>query len=153
MSVYVKPEVEQVSEMLSMFITGGVEVEAADGAPGNLSHAAIYRDPEGAIVATCACDIKMAAGLGASLSMVPPSAVEDMLASGSLTDIVNANLYEVMNMLSSLLMNDNSAHLKLTEVLPVAELPADASNEGFQSQCFALTAGNYGSGHLVINSL
>ena len=69
--------------------------------------------------------------------------VEDNELSAMATD----NLYEVMNILSSLLMNDKSEHLKLSKV----ELGSDARIEGGGEQAFSLDMGAYGKGELVFN--
>ncbi|MFK7956023.1 MAG: hypothetical protein AB8B96_08010 [Lysobacterales bacterium] len=150
---YIKPTGEQINDMLAMFVPGSVQTTESDAGAADLSHAAVYCDPEGNVVGTCACDFQLAAGLGASLSMVPPGAVEDMMSSGTLSDIVNDNLYEVMNMFSSLFMSDHSPHLKLTDVVAYGDLPSEAGDGRFESSWFELVAGNYGKGKIQFSAI
>jgi len=64
-----------------------------------------------------------------------------------LSEMAADNLYEVMNILSSLLMSDSTSHLKLSKV----ELGADARITGESEEAYSLDLGAYGKGELVFN--
>ena len=134
--------------MLQMFV--GPAAEAKDAAAPTVtdfSHTAIYIDSAGEKVATCAVALPTAAALGCSLSMIPPGGAECMVEDKELSGMAVDNLYEVMNILSSLLMSDSTAHLKLSKV----ELGGDARIEGEGEGVFILDLGAYGKGELVFN--
>lgn len=145
---YKKPEESQLVDMIKMIL--GVDAKAKSGAATTaktVSYVASYVDKEGATVATCACALPTAAALGCALSMIPPGGAESMVEDKELTKTASDNLYEVMNIFSSLLMDDRSAHLKLTTV----ELDASKRLESGEEVAFALTLGAYGNGELIFN--
>ncbi|MFK8031501.1 MAG: hypothetical protein AB8G18_14790 [Gammaproteobacteria bacterium] len=151
MAKYRIPSARSLTSMVEMFIPNAseaTELEATDDS--KLTHVALYYDKEGELAGLCCCDLPMAAGLGAALSMIPPATAQDMVKEGTLTDMADSNLYEVMNMFSSLFMDDNSAHLKLTEVLPYDDNLQKESE--LQSISFVLQAGGYGEGNIVFST-
>ncbi|MFT5048375.1 MAG: hypothetical protein ACI8UP_005377 [Porticoccaceae bacterium] len=114
-----KPEVAELVEMMDMILGASTKAEISnsyDAASSNFT--AVYVNDEVATVATCRVALPTAAALGCALSMIPPGAAEAMVEDKELTQTATENLYEVMNMFSSLLMNDKSSHLKLFRVIP-----------------------------------
>ena len=145
---YKKPDEKQFTEMLQMFVGPAAEAQSAAAAKGSdFSHTAIYVNNSGETVATCVVGLPTAAALGCSLSMIPPGGAECMVEDKELSGMASDNLYEVMNILSSLLMNDKTAHLKLSKV----ESGSDARIEGEAEEVFSLDMGSYGKGELVFN--
>lgn len=144
-----KPDPAQLSDMLNMVIGADAEVSPTEVDAATLSHTALYIDDDGAPVATCSCSLPTAAALGCALSMIPPGGAEGMVEDKELTKMASDNLYEVMNIFSSLLMNDKSAHLKLDKV--EASVDARLSGDGFEQDSFKITLGKYGAGELVFN--
>lgn len=145
---YKKPEKAQFTDMLQMFV--GPACAAADAsavASSDFSHTAIYINDEGETVATCSVALPTAAALGCSLSMIPPGGAEGMVEDKELSEMAAENLYEVMNILSSLLMSDSTSHLKLKEVVP----DGDAKIAGEAEEAYTLELGAYGKGELVFN--
>lgn len=114
------------------------------------SYVALFKDASDQVVAQCACDLSLAASVGCALSMIPPNTATDMAKSGQLTDMAVNNLYEVMNMFSSLFMDDASDHLKLTEVLPAADAPALDGEPRVAT--FTLSGGKYSGGELLFSA-
>ncbi|MFK7891300.1 MAG: hypothetical protein AB8B63_10835 [Granulosicoccus sp.] len=146
--IYQKPDKAQFTDMLQMII--GPDAEVAEcGSPdaSSISHTAVYIDDSGEAVASCACALPTAAALGCALSMIPPGGAEGMVEDKELTGMATDNLYEVMNILSSLLMSDKTAHLKLAKV----EQGGSARVSGEAEEAYSLTLGNYGSGELIFN--
>lgn len=147
---YRKPEAAQLVEMLTMIL--GVDAKASQApetAIDGLSHVALYANDEGETVATCSCALPTAAALGCALSMIPPGGAEGMVEDNELTQVASENFYEVMNIFSSLLMDNKSKHLKLTTVETDAGRRLQA--EGSEMQAFTLQLGAYGAGELVFD--
>jgi hypothetical protein len=145
---YKKPDAKQFTDMLQMFV--GPDAKAQDAASlssSDFSHTAVYINGEGETVATCSVALPTAAALGCSLSMIPPGGAEGMVEDAELSGMAVDNLYEVMNILSSLLMSDSTAHLKLASV----QEGADARHDGAAEEAYTLDLGAYGKGELVFN--
>jgi len=145
---YKKPDAAQFTDMLQMFVGPAAEAQDADSvASSDFSHTAVYINQDGETVATCAVALPTAAALGCSLSMIPPGGAECMVEDKELSEMATDNLYEVMNILSSLLMSDSTSHLKLAKVVP----GSDARIEGESEKAYSLDLGAYGKGELVFN--
>ncbi|MBX2881353.1 MAG: hypothetical protein KTR32_15525 [Granulosicoccus sp.] len=142
------PDEKQFTDTLQTIIGPAAEAMACDAADtSSLSHTAIYIDDEGEKVATCSCALPTAAALGCALSMIPPGGAEGMVEDKELSGMANDNLYEVMNILSALLMSDSTSHLKLDTV----EKGGDVRFDGEGESAFKLELGAYGKGELVFN--
>lgn len=145
---YKKPDAAQFTDMLQMFVGPDcVAKEAGAVASPDFSHTAIYIDKDGETVATCSVALPTAAALGCSLSMIPPGGAEGMVEDKELSEMATDNLYEVMNILSSLLMSNSTSHLKLAKVEP----GSDARIAGEAEEAYSVTLGAYGNGELVFN--
>jgi len=145
---YKKPDANQFTDMLQMFVGPAAEAkDAGSVASSDFSHTAVYINNDGETVATCAVALPTAAALGCSLSMIPPGGAECMVEDQELSEMATDNLYEVMNILSSLLMSDGTAHLKLAKVEP----GSDVRIEGEAEEAYSLDLGAYGKGELVFN--
>ncbi len=147
---YQTPAASKVAEMLTMVL--GVEATAKEGsAPdgATLDHVALFLNREDEFVASCSCTLPTAASLGCALSMIPPGGAEAMAEDGALTDTARENFYEMMNICSSLLMNDKTAHLRLVEV--VVDAGKRLQDEGSVEIAFDIDLGKYGKGSLVFN--
>ncbi len=141
------PEANQLVQMMDMMLgaeTSAVVSEDFDAATA--THTALYVDDDGETVASCRCTLPTAAALGSALSMIPPGGAESMVEDKALSQVATENLYEVMNIFSSLMMDDKTSHLKLMEL----QASNDASIEG-ESCAFAIDLGKYGTGHLLFN--
>lgn len=146
-STYKKPDATELAKMMDMMLGAKTTATVSDSFDvASASYTAAYANDDGENVATCRLTIETAAALGCALSMIPPGAAESMVEDKELTKTASDNLYEVMNMFSSLLMDDKSSHLKLVEV----NAANDASIEGTVCE-FKIELGKYGSGHLLFN--
>ena len=145
---YKKPDANQFTDMLQMFVGPSAEAKDASKASStDFTHTAVYIDDEDQTVATCVVALPTAAALGCSLSMIPPGGAECMVEDKELSATALDNLYEVMNIFSSLLMSDKTSHLKLKSV----ELGMDARIEGDAEQAYEMELGSYGKGEAVFN--
>ncbi len=84
---------------------------------------AVYRTDTGAMGATVACDIEFAASAGAALTMIPADVVKECADTGEMTDRINENAREVLNVAASLFNQPGFDHLVLAEVVLNNQLP------------------------------
>ena len=148
--IYQTPEAKQLAEMITMILGVDAVVKPAKELAGPTpEYVATYVNRDSEVVATCSCALPTAASLGCALSMIPPGGAEGMVEDNEVSKMATDNFYVVMNIFSSLLMSDKSAHLKLTDVVRDAEkrLKPDAGEEAV----FTLKLGAYGDGELVFN--
>ena len=123
------PDVAQVKELLGMLFDG-LSVKLGpklDVSPKSSNFYGVYVSDAGTPVALCGCDMAFAANSGAALSMLPPGVAKDAAKDKDLTPVMLANLHEVMNICTRLMLRDDSPHLKLRELCAQAALPAPAA--------------------------
>ena len=124
MSKYLLPTAQSIQGVLTMIY--GEEI-AADEAPemdlANASHVGVFEASDGSVVGLCYCDLSSAASLSCALSLIPPGVAEEMIKDRSISDMAELNMNEVMNMFSSLYMDDNTDHLRFTELKASKEAP------------------------------
>ena len=144
---YKLPQENQLKEMLQMVVGDDASANRIDAAdPKEYSFFARYVDPDGALAAACLADFPSAVALGSSLSMIGSGGIEDMLADKAMSDIASENFYEVMNMFSSLFMDDATAHLKLATVDTADNLLNEIALSECERQDYKIGAGSYGDG-------
>jgi len=114
---YAMPKESEVLATLSMLFGEGFEIGEAPEPDADGSYAGIFVNPDGEAVAACIADRGGAAYMSAALSMVPPHAAKQAAETGIMSEMMVGNLYEVMNILTRMVMSDDTPHLKLTEVV------------------------------------
>lgn len=152
------PDARYTATLLAMLFDGLTVKPGAkwDPATGPGAWCAVYVNDEGVPSAFCACDIAFAANAGAALSMLPPGVAKDAIRERSLTDVMQANLHEVMNICTRLVVRENAAHLRLNGVSAVTALAPDraALLKGARSRVdFDIAIARYGSGQLTVLSV
>jgi hypothetical protein len=156
-TAYPMPDAAKVKMMLGLLFDG-LDVKPGkkfDIVPPSGSWVGLYVADDGKPVAACAVDVALAANSAAALSMLPPGVAKDAAKTKELTDVMVANLQEIMNICSRLLMNDNSAHLKLENVYPSKAMPPALTAMLGASQGrvdFELNVPKYGAGTLAVLS-
>jgi len=154
-STYPVPDVPQVRELLGMLFDG-LSVKAGpklDVSPKAGSYFGVYVADDGAPAALCGCDLAFAANSGAALSMLPPNVAKEAAKSKDLTPVMLANLHEVMNICTRLVLRDDTPHLKLREMCPISTLPAPAAAILTAAKAridFEIGIGKYGPGILSV---
>ena len=144
---YKTPDTAELVSMMDMMLGAETKAAVADSVDDSShSHTAEYVNSDGECVATCRCTLPTAAALGCALSMIPPGGAEGMVEDKALTQMATENLYEVMNIFSSLMMSDKSSHLKLTVVNE-----GNDSALGGEAFAFTIDLGKYGPGYLLFN--
>jgi hypothetical protein len=148
---YPLPDAAIVKDLLGMLFDGLTVKPGAklDGSPKSNSYFGVYVCDKGEPVALCGCDLAFAANSGAALSMLPPNVAKDAVKTKDLTPVMLANLHEVMNICTRLLLRDDSPHLRLRELCVASALPpaAAAVLSGAKSRVdFEVGLGKYGTG-------
>ena len=88
---------------------------------------AIYTDNSQQIHAVVGMDLSLAANVGAALGLIPAGAAEDSIDDKVLAPNLAENVFELCNVLTSLLNREGGPHVKLYQVLyPGMPLPNDA---------------------------
>ncbi len=155
---YILPNAAAMTQMFNMLFGGKVPVipgKRLDTKAGCGNFVAIYVNPAGEPVAAAICDFAFAANGGAALSMLPVNAAKDALKTKKLEETMLENLYEIMNVVSTQLMNDRTPHLKLTTLhSDPSELPDDAkallSSKTVGHADFSVNVLRYGSGGMSL---
>ena len=156
---YPLPDVAITRELLGMLFDGLTVKPAAaklDASPKSSSYCGVYVCDQGAPVAICACDLAFAANSGAALSMLPPNVAKDAIKTKELTEVMLANLREVMNICTRLLIRDHSPHVRLDGLMPAAVLPAPAAPILSAPRArvdFEIGLGKYGGGQIAVMAL
>ncbi len=147
------PNAAQVSDLLG-FLFDGLTVKAAPkldlGAKAGL-YFGVYVTDDGMPAALCACDTAFAANTGAALSMLPPNVAKESIKTRELTEVMLANLHEVMNICTRFVIHDNSTHVRLQSVCTAAA-PTPAAKQVLAAvksrMDFEVTIPKYGPGFL-----
>ena len=88
---------------------------------------AIYTDNAQQIYAVLGMQLSLAANVGAALGLLPPGAAEDSIDEKTLFPNLAENVFELCNVLTSLLNREGAPHVRLHQVMyPGMALPNDA---------------------------
>lgn len=161
MPVYVLPNATAMTKNVAMLFGDDTKVapgKPLDVKPGSGNLIAIYIDDADKPVAAVLCDIPFAAYAGCALSMLPAGAAKDAIKTKKLEQTMLDNLYEVMNIVSTMLMDERTPHLKLGTLYPdLSKLPADAkallAAVTKNHADFIVTVPRYGTGTLSLLTL
>lgn len=159
-TTFALPNATGMAKTLEMLFGGNVPVTSAkplDTKVGSGNLMATYVGDDGKVVAAAVCDVPFAANAGCALSMLPPGAAKDTIKAKKLEQTMLDNLYEVMNILSTLLMNEHTPHLKLADLhSDLGKLPPEAKAllgavKGRAD--FSVNVPRYGNGNLSVLTL
>jgi hypothetical protein len=88
---------------------------------------AIYTDNQQQIYGVVGMELSLAANVGAALGLIPAGAAEDSIDEKTLFPNLAENVFEMCNVLTSLLNREGAPHVKLYQVIyPGMSLPNDA---------------------------
>ncbi|GAA2647777.1 hypothetical protein [Paractinoplanes durhamensis] len=88
---------------------------------------AIFTDTSQNIYGVLGMDLPLAANAGAALGLLPAGAAEDSIDEKQLFPNLAENVFELCNVLTSLLNREGGPHIKMYQVIyPGDPLPADA---------------------------
>jgi len=89
----------ELEKLLGSLVQRPVKVSSAEGLPTGPVAVGLYRTAEPVQELAVLFDLPVAGSLAASLTMVPPTAVKEAVASGTLVESLQENLAEVENVL------------------------------------------------------
>ena len=161
MPVYLLPNATAITKTVAMLFGDDAKVAASkplDPKPGSGNLMAVYVDDADKPVAAVLCDIPFAAYAGCALSMLPAGAAKDTIKTKKLEPAMFENLYEIMNIISTMFMDEHTPHLKLATLHPdLGKLPADAkallTAVAKNHADFMITVPRYGAGNLSLLTL
>lgn len=88
---------------------------------------AVYTDTAQQLYAVLGMELTLAANAGAALGLLPAGAAEDSIEEKKLFPNLAENVFELCNVLTSLLNREGAPHVKMYQVIyPGMELPNDA---------------------------
>jgi hypothetical protein len=88
---------------------------------------AVYTDTSQQLYAVLGMQLSLAANAGAALGLLPAGAAEDSIEEEKLFPNLAENVFELCNVLTSLLNREGAPHVKLYQVIyPGMDLPNDA---------------------------
>lgn len=128
-TTFVLPKAADVSKTLAMLFGGNVPAtpgKLLDTKPASSNVLVSYINDNGKVVAAFVCDVPLAANAGCALSMMPANAAKEAIKTKKLESAMLDNLYEVANILSTLLMNDKTPHLRVATLYPdISKIPPE----------------------------
>lgn len=112
----------------------GRDMDLADGsAPDNKATnvVAVYVTDQLATSALAVVNLECAARMGGALGMVPKGVVDEAIAAHELPETLEANCYEVLNVLAAVFNLPTAPHVRLYQMYaPNASIPADIRELG-----------------------
>lgn len=149
------PQAHQLATYLGRLLRRDVEAKLlSKPAPGKLAYAGTFHGGERTVIAMCAADLRMAAYTGAALSMIPPDAAQEQVATGALDETLSENFAEVLNVLARVYVVPESRRVTLLQsIFPPAAAPAsiDGVPAGQVKRAdFEVTLDGYGTGLLTL---
>lgn len=114
-----------------MMIGRDIEVSPTDPvtlADGRPYYVAVYTTDQLTLGSIVVLDLNAAGNLGGAIGLLPAGGIKDAIADKSLPASAVDNLYEILNVASSLFNADGSPHLKLYQLYePGDPIPADVA--------------------------
>ena len=122
--------------------------------PKNPCTVGVYVDDSLQVTALVSFDLALSAHAGAALGLVPVAGAEAAIEEGRLSDALQENVYEVLNIAASLFNTEGATHLRLYDVhhagTPVPpDILAKALTLGRREDLSADVTG-YGAGKLSV---
>ena len=148
----VLPDKNDIYEMLNLLLGDNMSVEYVDAISSfDDTYVALYVDAEDTPRAVCICDLEFAGYSGGAMTMMPVGGVQDAIGEKDLSGTLEQNLYEVMNICTRLVINDETPHLRLTEVKKsseVTEIIETLLGTGNRGD-YEVSIPRYGKGHMT----
>jgi hypothetical protein len=104
-------------------VSPGTPLEQADMPTATL---AVFTDTSQKLYAVLGMQLPLAANVGAALGLLPAGAAEDAVDEKKLTPALSENVFELCNVLTSLLNVEGAPHVKLYQcIYPGMSIPQD----------------------------
>ncbi len=152
MANYITPSKGNVKKLLTGIFGDGTEVEEGEAINLEDSYVANYVC-EDTTVALCVADLSLVVNSGSGMMQLPPAVAKDAIKDKDPTEIMVEAYYEVANILTRVLMNSKSPHLKLTTLHKPGDDLGFASAINGSTECipFKVDIPGFGSGNLTFH--
>ena len=149
MSDYVIPTDNSIKKVLGTLFGDQTKVDTGDAVSIDEGYVANYIFEDNT-VAVCVADHSFVAYSGASMMMLPAGAATEAAEKKDLTPVMVESYYEVAKILSTVMMNATSAHLKLSTLAgPGDDVSFAKPLEGGSTEVsFSVELPGYGTGKL-----
>lgn len=151
------PNEDEVREMLHSLLDRPVLVHRVftPFESPELGEIALMVDDEGTLAAIAVADLSLAAASAAALALVPNDAVTAAVEAGELSELLQENYYEVINIVSSLFNGNPERHVRLTTTHRVGDTDLDATvtqrlADGAGVHWFTVDIDGYGNGVFAV---
>lgn len=114
---YKVPARAELREVLTALLGEVVVSEARPPAEAATDCVSLYVDDQNRLAAVCIVCFDLAVAAAAAIALVPAAVVGEAHVAGELTGSLRDNLREVMNVLATLLCNDETPHVKFSALL------------------------------------
>ena len=149
MSGFIHPSETSVLKYLEMLFGDDVKVTKGKSTPPVSSYLGVFLDDEDALAGGCVADINFAAYAGAALTILPKGVADDAIKSKEITEVMSANLGEVFNILTRVVVDEGSDHLRYQRVVAPGKDPSVSETfKALPESCFTIQIPNYGQGQL-----
>jgi len=119
------PVQKEVRDLLFGLLDRPIDLEMVDRftlEAGERATYGVYVDDRLGIRAIAIADLHFSAYAGGALGLLPPGGVQDNVKKAQLTESLEENFYEVLNIGAALMNAENSPHVKLHTVHTTAEV-------------------------------
>lgn len=152
MANYIIPSKKNVKKLLTGIFGDGCEVEEGEAINLEDNFVANYVC-EDTTVALCVADLSLVVNSGSGMMQLPPGVAKEALQDKEPTGVMVEAYYEVANILTRVLMDSKSPHLKLTTLSKPGEDIGFASALNGSTECvpFKVDIPGFGSGNLTFH--
>lgn len=151
------PRPKQVKDLFAELLDREVNLApSAPVTPGPRVPATVatYVDDELFVTGVICCDLPLSAWAGAAIGLIPMADAKAAILDGRLTESISENLYEVLNIASSMFNVDGATHVRLHSMHPAgAPMPMDVQARALtlgRREDVAVDIGGFGRGRLSI---
>jgi hypothetical protein len=114
---------------------------------------AVYASPENPIAACVGCSMEFASYAAAALSLVPREVADGDIRAGRLSEVLDENFREVMNVFGGMLSKTGS-RVVLDRIVPAGEAGEDVTRRLTEASpaTFDVEVGGYGKGRISLSA-
>lgn len=150
------PSNAELEKLLGSLVQRPVKVKEAESLPDGPMAVGLYRTDQPVQELAVLFDLALAGSLAASLTMVPPSAVKEAMASGKLEESLRDNLAEVENVLCRF-VSGSGRRFGLVKCWCPPSAPDEtflkAAMEADETRMVSVEVPGYFAGRLAFNTL
>lgn len=111
----------------------------------------VLLDEAGHVGGVCIADLAAAAYTGAALALIPKGAADEAVTAGALTETLNENFGEIVNIVTGIVNTPIHAHLRMSGVEPgVSDAVRDLLIKAAGRASFDIDVADYGAGQIAL---